>query len=87
MGLLLGPTLLFIIHINNLEDRKILICKMEGAMEFNPDKCDVMNFGKTNNSRTYTINGRILTSIKEQREIGAYPRSSNVKNWKPWVCG
>ena len=39
-------------------------------MEFNPDKCEVMHFGRPNTDRKYTVNGRILKSIDRQRDLG-----------------
>ena len=39
-------------------------------MEFNADKCEVLHFGRTNQGRTYKINGRTLTSAVEQRDLG-----------------
>ena len=29
-------------------------------MKFNPDKCEVMHFGRSNTDRKYTVNGRTL---------------------------
>ena len=39
-------------------------------MEFNPNKCEVMHFGRSNTDRTYTLNGRTLRSIDRQRDLG-----------------
>ena len=39
-------------------------------MEFNPDKCEVMHFGRSNKDRIYKINGRTLKSIDRQRDLG-----------------
>ena len=39
-------------------------------MEFNPDKCEVMHFGRSNTDRKYTVNGRTLKSIDRQRDLG-----------------
>ena len=39
-------------------------------MEFNPDKCGVMHFGRNNGGRSYTINGRAIKSIETQRDRG-----------------
>ena len=39
-------------------------------MEFNPDKCEVMHFGRCNTDRKYTVNGRTLKSIDRQRDLG-----------------
>ena len=35
-------------------------------MEFNPDKCEVMHFGRSNTDRKYTVN----KSIDRQRDLG-----------------
>ena len=39
-------------------------------MEFNPDKCEVMHFGRSNTDGKYTVNGRTLKSIDRQRDLG-----------------
>ena len=36
-------------------------------MEFNPDKCEVMHFGRSNSGESYKINGRTIRSIDTQR--------------------
>eukprot|EP00061_Rhincodon_typus_P015981 g43948.t1 len=36
-------------------------------MEFNLDKCEVLHFGKASQGRTYTLNGKVLGSVTEQR--------------------
>ena len=38
-------------------------------MEFNPDKCEVMHFGRNNVGRSYTINGRAVKIIETQRDL------------------
>ena len=45
-------------------------------MEFNSDKCEVLHFGKANLSRTYTLNGKVLGSVAEQRDLGVQGHSS-----------
>ncbi|MBB6707133.1 reverse transcriptase family protein [Proteus mirabilis] len=45
-------------------------------MEFNSDKCEVLHFGKANLSRTYTLNGKVLGSVAEQRDLGVQVHSS-----------
>lgn len=35
------------------------------------DKCEVMPFGNSNESRTYTVNGRALECVAKQRDLGA----------------
>eukprot|EP00061_Rhincodon_typus_P004291 g22226.t1 len=44
------------------------------AMEFNLDKCVMLHFG--NQSRTYTLNGRALGSVVEERDLGVQVHSS-----------
>ena len=39
-------------------------------MEFNPDKCKVMHFGRSNAGGSCTINGRTIRSIDTQRDLG-----------------
>ena len=39
-------------------------------MEFNPDKCEVMHFGRSNTDRKYTVNDRTLKGIDRQRDLG-----------------
>ena len=39
-------------------------------MEFNPDKCEVMHFGRSNAEGSHTINGRTIRSIDTQRDLG-----------------
>ena len=45
-------------------------------MEFNPDKCEVMHFGRSNTDRKYTVNGRTLRSIDRQRDLGVHVHRS-----------
>jgi len=39
-------------------------------MEFNPEKCKVMHFGRSNACRNFTINGKTLGSVERQRYLG-----------------
>jgi len=39
-------------------------------MDFNPDKCEVMHFGRSNTGGKYTVNGRTFKSIDRQRDLG-----------------
>ena len=39
-------------------------------MEFNAERCEILHFGRTNQSRTYRVNGRTLKSAVEQRDLG-----------------
>ena len=39
-------------------------------MEFNPDKCEVMHFGRSNSGGSCKINGRTIRSIDTQRDLG-----------------
>ena len=45
-------------------------------MEFNLDKCKVMHFGRSNQGRTYSVNGRVLGRVIEQRYPGVQAHSS-----------
>ncbi|XP_059843914.1 P-selectin glycoprotein ligand 1 isoform X2 [Hypanus sabinus] len=45
-------------------------------MEFNTDKCEVLHFGRTNQGRTYKVNGRTLRSAVEQRDLGIQIQNS-----------
>ena len=39
-------------------------------MEFNLDKCEVMHFGRLNQGKTYSVNGKTLGRVIEQRDLG-----------------
>ena len=54
----------------------ILINWASGLMEFNLDKCEVMHFGRLNRGRTYSVNGRALRRVIEQRDLGVHVHSS-----------
>jgi len=45
-------------------------------MEFNADKCEILHFGRTNQSRKYRLNGRTLKSAVEQRDLGIQVQNS-----------
>ena len=45
-------------------------------MEFNPEKCEVVHFGRTNSKAESKVNGRILGSVEEQRDLGVYVHRS-----------
>ena len=45
-------------------------------MEFNPDKCEVMHFGRNNVERSYVIKGRQIRSIETQRDLGVQVHKS-----------
>ena len=51
-------------------------CADEWQMEFNLDKCEVMHFGRSNQARTYSVNGRALGRVIEQRDLGVQVHSS-----------
>lgn len=38
-------------------------------IECNPEKCAIINFGKTNKARIYTMNDGVLGCTKEQRDL------------------
>ena len=42
-------------------------------MEFIPEKCEVMHFGRSNLTRKYSMNGRTLGSSVEQRDLVCLP--------------
>ena len=39
-------------------------------MVFNPDKCEVMHFGRSNKAREYLMSGRTLGSSEEHMDLG-----------------
>ena len=45
-------------------------------MEFNLDKCEKMHFDRLNQGRTYSVNGRALGRVTEQRDRGVHVHSS-----------
>ncbi|XP_059805558.1 uncharacterized protein LOC132380631 [Hypanus sabinus] len=45
-------------------------------MEFNLEKCEVVHFGRTNSKAEYKVNGRILGSVEEQRDLGVHVHRS-----------
>ena len=45
-------------------------------MEFNPDKCEVVHFGRSNACRNYTVNARTLKSIDRQRDLSVHVHRS-----------
>ena len=45
-------------------------------VEFNLDKCEVMHYGRSNQGRTYSVNGRALGRVVEQRDLGVQIHSS-----------
>ena len=48
----------------------------EWQMEFNLDKCKVIHFGRSNQGRVYSVNGRALGIVTEQRDLGVHVHSS-----------
>ncbi|GCC34259.1 hypothetical protein chiPu_0012732 [Chiloscyllium punctatum] len=48
----------------------------EWQMEFNPVKCEVFHFGRTNKNAEYRVNGRVLSKVEEQRDLGVYVHRS-----------
>ena len=48
----------------------------EWQLAFNLDKCKVMHFSRLNQGRTYSVNGRALGRVTEQRDLGVYVHSS-----------
>ena len=45
-------------------------------MEFNPEKCEVIHFGRSTLTRKYSMNGRTLESFVEQRDLGVFVHRS-----------
>ena len=45
-------------------------------MEFNPEKCEIIHFGRTNMNAEYRVNGRVLGNVEEQRDLEVYVRRS-----------
>ena len=45
-------------------------------MEFNPGKCEVLHFGRSNVKGKYTVDGRTLNSTDVQRDLGVQVHSS-----------
>eukprot|EP00061_Rhincodon_typus_P001239 g14145.t1 len=45
-------------------------------MEFNPEKCEVIHFGRLNLRAEYRDRGRILGSEEEQRDLGVHVHRS-----------
>ena len=39
-------------------------------MDFNPGKCEVLHFGRSNDKGNYTVNGRTLNSIDVRGILG-----------------
>ena len=58
----------------------------EWQMELNSDKCEVMHFGRLNQGRTYSINGRALGRVTEQRDLGVQVHSSLKVESQLAVC-
>ena len=47
-----------------------------GQIEFNPEKCEVIHFGRSNLTRKYTMKGLTLGSSEEQRDLGVFVHRS-----------
>ena len=45
-------------------------------MEFNPEKFEVMHFGRTNKAVEYTMNDQVLGSTEDQRDLGVHVHRS-----------
>ena len=41
-------------------------------MLFNLDKCHILHFGSTNLCHAYNINGHMLASVEEEKDLGIY---------------
>lgn len=42
----------------------------ESLMIYNADKCEVLHFGKSNQSKIHTVKGRVLGNVLVQRCVG-----------------
>ena len=45
---------------------------VEWQMLFNLDKCHILHFGSTNLCHAYNINGHMLASVEEEKDLGIY---------------
>eukprot|EP00061_Rhincodon_typus_P009237 g32576.t1 len=45
-------------------------------MEFNPEKYEMIHFGRKNLKAEYRVNEKILGSVEEQRDLGIHVHSS-----------
>jgi len=45
-------------------------------MEFNAAKCEVIHCGRSKRNAEYWVNGRILGSVDEQRDLGVHVHKS-----------
>jgi len=61
-----------LVDVNQLrEDLKNLFSWSEDwLMLFNLDKCKVLHFGKSNIKCQYTLGGKILEEVNEERDLG-----------------
>ena len=57
--------------------KKVLCCRKvqtewadQWQMEFNPEKCEMMHFERSNKTREHAMNGRTLGSSEEQMDLG-----------------
>ena len=48
----------------------------EWQMELNPEKCEVIHFGRCNLTRKYSMNGKTLGCSEEQRDIDVFVHRS-----------
>ena len=39
-------------------------------MDFNPDKCVVVHFGRSNRMKEYNIKGKTLGNVEDQKDLG-----------------
>eukprot|EP00061_Rhincodon_typus_P013300 g39589.t1 len=45
-------------------------------MEFKIDKCEVLHFGKSNQGRSFMVNGRALSNVVKQRDLAVQVHGS-----------
>ena len=66
--------------INNTDDssklqddlNKLVNWSQDWQMKFNVDKCKVMHLGRKNLHSTYSMNGSVFDSIKEEKDLGIH---------------
>ena len=73
------------VHVVNSEDDALKLqidldnlhkWSVEWQMLFNFEKCHVLHLGNNNPHHVYTINGHVLASVEEEKDLGIYISSS-----------
>jgi len=61
------------VSLNVLGYKKIYTrWSVKSQTEFNPEKCELLPFGRSNLTRKYSLNGMTLGSSEEQRDLGVF---------------